>query len=336
MPARHVLSKAAIIWGTLLLAAGLIWFGFGSVSEVSVGPGNLVNLANTVQVGRRHPRGLALFDAQLSVTALTPLQLLTEHLNPNLAFVNPLHVQVRTGQLPASTDLQSILAAGVAAYRYLGVPIQVTHGLLVRDILPSSPAHGLVHPGDLITVVNGYPVSSLTSFETALTARPRSPTVTLVIAHQGRNLSEISHQRVSLPFNEGKLGIVITRASLYRLPTALRLTIPRTLDGTEGLAEAIAIIDSYHRIRVTHSLALGLIGLVEPNGHLEPVFGMPQRVIAMRDSHLRYVLVPSVQLKSAQQASHGTITIIGVASLSQAVHEIERLARVQTPKECVR
>jgi len=335
-PRRRVLSTALILWGTVLATVALLWLGFGHVSEVSVGPGSLVNLADVVRVDHRRPRHLELFDAQLSVTALTPLQLLIKHLNSNVTLINPIHNEAQQPASLASTNLQSILAASVAAYRYLGIPIQATHGLLVRDILPTSPVRNKVHLGDLITAVNGYPVSSLANFEAALTARPHSPTVTLLLQRQQLHTSRPTSYVVKAPFDEGKLGIVITTATLYRLPTALQLHIPKTLEGTEGLAQAIAIIDSYGKIKVAHPLALGLIGLVTPDGRLAPVFGIYQRVIAMRDSHLRYVLVPSVQRNRAQQASHGTITVIGVTYLSQAVQEIERLARVRTPKESVR
>jgi len=333
---RNSLGSAAILWGALLLAGGLVWLGFGSVPEVSVGPGGMVNLARAVQVGKQHPRKLKLFDAQLSVSSLTPLQFLIGHLNPNLAFVSPLHNQSKGASSTASANLQAALSAAVAAYRYLGIPIKETRGLLVRDVLPQSPAKAVVRPGDLITSVNGLLVSNLVNFETALTSQPRNSTVTLTLDRQSSGLSQITHRQVRVPFNEGKLGIVITTASLYELPTALHVSIPKALDGTDGLAEAVAIIDSTHHLHLKHALSIGMIGLVNPDGKLKPVFGIEQRVAAMRAGHLRYVVVPLVQRQSAERASHGTIAVIGVTYLSQAVQEVERLARAKTPKEVVR
>jgi PDZ domain-containing secreted protein len=333
---RNSLGNTAILWGTLLVVGGLVWLGFGSVAEVSVGPGGIVNLARAVQVGKQHPRKLKLFDAQLSVSSLTPLQFLIGHLNPNLTFVSPLHNQSKGASNTGSTNLQAALSAAVAAYRYLGMPIKATRGLLVRDVLPQSPAKAIIHPGDLITSVNGLPVSNLLNFETALTSRPRNSTVTLTLDRQSSGLSQIIRRQVQVPFNEGKLGIIITTASLYELPTALHISIPKALDGTEGLAEALAIIDSTRHLHLKHSLSIGMIGLVSPDGKLKPVFGIEQRVAAMRAGHLRYVLVPLVQRQSAERASHGTIAVIGVTYLSQAVQEVERLARAKTPKEVVR
>jgi predicted S18 family serine protease len=139
-----------------------------------------------------------------------------------------------------------------------------------------------------------------------------------------------------VPFNEGELGIIIATASFYELPSALYISIPKALDGSEGLAEALAIIDSSRHLHLKHPLSIGMIGLVSPDGRLKPVFGIEQRVAAMRAGHLRYVIVPLVQQQIAKRASHGTIAVIGVTYLSQAVQEVERLARAKTPKEVVR
>ena len=332
----NLLRTTAILWGSLLLAASLIWLDFGTVSEVAIGPGGLVNLSQAVGLNHHHPRHLALFDAQLSVTTLTPLQLVIDHLNPNLEFITPLRNERTPLDNASSSNLQAVLSAGVAAYRYLGLPITNTHGLIVRDILPHSPAQGVIHLGDLITTVNGLRVSNLLNFETALTSKPHSPTVTLVLEHQQLGAPTPKRSKVRVPFNEGKLGIVIAAASLYELPNALRLQIPRALDGSEGLAEALAIIDSVRHLHLKYPLSVGLIGVVKPDGAIQPVFGIAQRVAAMRDGHLRYVLVPSVQRQSAQRASHGMIDVIGVTFLSQAVREVERLGRAMTPKEVVR
>ncbi len=320
----------------MLLAAGLLWLDFGSVSEVAVGPGGLVNLSQAAELGHDHPNGLSLLDAQLSITSLTPLQFLIDHLNSNLTFLTPLHGEQTPLGTANSSNLQAVLSAGVAAYRYLGLPIQTTHGLLVRDILPHSPARGIVYLGDLITKVNGLRVSNLLNFEAALTSRPRSPTVTLMLEREGPRAARPERRLVRVPFNEGKLGIVITTASFYELPRTLKLQIPRALDGSEGLAEALAIIESSRHLHIPHPLALGAIGIVKPDGEIQPVFGITQRVAAMRAGHLRYVLVPSVQRQSAQQASHGTVDVIGVTFLSQAVREVERLGTEMTPKEVVR
>jgi PDZ domain-containing secreted protein len=316
-----------LVWASLALAGLLAWASLATTDAIAIGPGQVVNIASRVRIaGHRLPSSLQLDAASISVTALSPLRWVVAHLTGNSEVLSGVRTTDVGGQAESASN-QASLAAAVAGYRSLGVPVRAVHGLVVREVVPGSPADGRLGIGDLIVAADGSPIASLAGFDATLAAHPTDPRVTLKVI----TLRAVAPRRVVLPFDGGRLGIVVTTATLYRLPDRVALDLPHALEGSAGLAEATAILLMLSRTPPPRHLSIGLVGAISPEGRVLPTFGLALRVLALSRDHLRYVLVPKAEVSAARAAAGDRSMVVGVRTLQQVLEFLRGLHGSSVP-----
>jgi PDZ domain-containing secreted protein len=316
-----------VTWVSLALAALLAWASLTTTDAIAIGPGQVVNIASRVQIAdHRLPHSLALDAASISVTVLSPLRWAIVRLASGDEVLSGLRTTSLGGHAESASS-EAVLAAAVAGYRSLGVTVSAVHGLVVREVVPGSPADGRLAVGDLVVAADGAAIASLSGFDATLAAHPTNPRVSLeVIPRKGG-----PPHRVVLPFDGGRLGIVVTTATLYRLPSPVEVDLPHALEGSAGLAEATAILLMLSRTPPPRNLSIGLVGAVSPDGRVLPTFGVALRVLALSRDHLRYVLVPEAEVPVARAAAGDRSIVVGVRTLRQVLEFLRGVHSTSVP-----
>ncbi|MHB8189566.1 MAG: PDZ domain-containing protein [Ferrimicrobium sp.] len=322
------------VWVAMLVIVVWVWAVFGSLSEIAIGPGPLVRVSGFVTASPPMP-SLAraiVFTAGTTASSLSPLQFAIDHLDANLSF----EASASSGITPTPSVLsgasQSRLAAAIAAASLSHRRVTRLLGVVVRSIIPTSSLRQHLSIGDVIVSLDGESVATAADFVAQLAAHVEARTVVLGVVgpHPSSNF-RITFVRVGVPSGGGNLGLVVGPATLYRLSFSETIRLPDTVDSAAGLAEGLATLTSTG----VNSVRVCALGSLEPDGSVGLVSGLRQRVIAARVAGIRYVIVPQVQVGMVRGMTRGSMTVIGVRSLAQAMTALRSVVARQEQRSLV-
>ncbi len=329
---RQYFALSLKIWLGLLLLSVWIWALTVPIAEVAISPGVVFKVQAAIAGRANANGGLSFYGVSIDAARLTPIEFAWDTLNPNDSFVPGLESGSGVSQGPLTRSQEAEIAAAVAAAKYLRLPVRTIPGVVVKGVLPLSPARNKLAVGDLIVSVNGVRVTSLAALDAAVALHPGQPYIELgFLRYNGAG--KLLHRTATLriAFNAGRLGLVVSPALGYSIPFALKLSMLDSQLSTAALSEALAVVAEYRTLPGLHGghLRVAAVGSVTASGQVLPVIGIRQRVVAARLGGLSYLLVPKMQVAQAEVVSLGRVRIVGVSSLAQAVSAVSRGAGIR-------
>jgi PDZ domain-containing secreted protein/Zn-dependent protease/CBS domain-containing protein len=207
--------------------------------------------------------------------------------------------------------------AAAAAARAAGLPVRVSgSGVRVVEVLPDSPAAGVLRPGDVIVTVDGQPVDDAGELRDLVQARPAGSRLRLEL-EGGRRVTVPSAR---LPGVSGGVGIgvaVETRDLRIDLPFQVRFAERPDIGGpSAGLAYALAVADLLERQDYASGRTIAATGTIQADGDVGEVGGVEQKAIAARRAGAQLFLVPREELQEARDVG---FAVQGVDRLEQAL-----------------
>jgi len=205
----------------------------------------------------------------------------------------------------------------------LGYP--VTHlgdRVVVADVECGGPSDHHLQEGDLVTAVDGHPVS------TAAQVRP------LVVAHRPGDLIHLSVQRgdqaVPVTVRAGHngpdafLGIVTQTLSSWQFPIDVKINTDGVSGPSAGLAFTLALISDLNRGDLTGGRRVAVTGTIASDGTVGPVGGVAQKAIAAKRSGAVAILVPPGEASDARSHAAG-LRVITVRTIDDALAALRSL-----------
>ncbi len=333
---------AALVVALLVVVATRV-----TLPEYALVPGQAQPVAGLLHVpaGHGHPIDGATLLTDVGVNTVTLANWLGDKIDPNTQLVPKGEL---TGDRPVSefdqqgtVDMEeSQLTANAVALWQLGHPVSERDvGATVYVIDPGSPAWRTLHIGDVISAVNGAPTPDPDALVAAIRRQAPGSTVTLRVGSISRPLP--GHDvRVRLGSTTGPggkrvalLGIgspgsgipsMGTQAA-YGLPFEVNINSDNIGGPSAGLAFTLGILDSLSGGQLTGGRTVAATGTIRPDGSVGDVGGVAQKTVAVERAHASLFLVPQVELKTARQHATAGLTVLGVTSLSQALHDLERM-----------
>jgi PDZ domain-containing protein len=217
-------------------------------------------------------------------------------------------------------------SAKEVALRHLGYPVTHTGDqVLVADILCGGPSDHRLQVGDLVTAVDGHPVS------TAAQVRP------FVVAHHPGDPIRVTVRRgnatVDVTVRAGRranaafLGIVTQTLSLWQFPIAVKIDTQRVSGPSAGLAFTVALINDLTATDLTGGQPVAVTGTIDPSGAVGAVGGVAQKAITAQRNGAVAILVPKGEEKDAR--NHG-VRVIPVATIDDALTALRALRSAPT------
>lgn len=305
-------------------------------------PGAMFGLAERVRVGGYDDKlsGEVLFGT-VNVRTATLARAVRAALDRNVTLVR------RERFLPEGLNPQAffdqqraefLLAADVAAavgLRAAGLMVDPDalrgEGALVLRVDAAGPVLGRIRAGDVITEVDGQPVTTDVQYRALLDAGGWDP-VTLSV-RRGERVTRVELAPAANRRGEPSLGLTVsTFRPSVDLPVPVRVDNARVGGPSAGLAVALTVYD----VAAPEDLLAGrdvmATGSIDPAGRVGPIGGVEFKAVAAERAGIDLLLVPAEQAEAARDAvdPDAPLRIVGVASFSDA------LAALREPAAAVR
>lgn len=214
----------------------------------------------------------------------------------------------------------SQLEASAAALRELGydVPQEIVVGTVADD----GASAGVLDLGDVITSLDGTPVSSVEEVRAAVQSGEGAP-VTLGIEREGAETSvsvtprwgEVNGQQQWL------LGVGLTAA--FDLPVDVEIQINNVGGPSAGMMFALGIIDKMSPGDLTGGEHFAGTGTIDAQGNVGGIGGIRQKLFGARDAGAAWFLAPQANCNEVVGHVPDGIRVFAVSTLEEALTVLE-------------
>ena len=281
----------------------------------------------------------------MSLRQTTPVELLAAWINPAVDVKSRdeiLGTQSPEENRQANLQMMSNSkdSATYQALHRLGYDIPTSGtGAVVASVQDGSPADGKLYSGDVITSVNGQPVSLNSDLVAVVGAQPPGAELTMEVTTldlaelQAAGLNELAGGRepgqtrtvqVTLGARpddpaKGYLGVsTFTHDLSFDFPVQVTIDSGSVGGPSAGLAFTLGVLDVMTPDSITGGLKIATTGTMGLDGRVGPVGGVHQKVVAAKREGVELMLVPRSELDEARRYAEG-LRIEPVDDLSQAL-----------------
>ena len=255
-------------------------------------------------------------------------------LNPHEAVVpeSELFAPGQTQRQAQQQDTQQMTSsqqdAVAAALTELHIPFQTE--VVVVLVEPGFPAAGVLKAGDVITAVDGKPVTSEPNLTALIGAHPAGSTLTLTIVRDGRTQTV----QVGTKESGGRpvMGVEVT--GQYKFPFTVTFSVGDIGGPSAGMMFALGIIDKLTPMNLTGGKFIAGTGEIEASGKVDPIGGIQQKMVGARDAGATIFLAPASNCSDVKGGIPAGLRVVKVSTLSQAVTYLQDIKAGQPVPSC--
>jgi PDZ domain-containing protein len=235
--------------------------------------------------------------------------------------VNPSGQSQQQQEQQGQQDMQASQDdATTAALHYLKIPETPTVGTVEKGL----PAYGKLEKGDVLISVNGVKVADSVDLRAAV--RKEKPGQSVVIAYRrGATDSSVTLKTASSQDASGATVAVIGISLVDKRPFTVTIGLKGVGGPSAGLMFALGIIERLQPEDLTGGATIAGTGEIQPDGTVDPIGGIQQKLVGARDSGATFFLVPTANCPEASKAVPSGLQLLKVASLSDAVKDLRAI-----------
>jgi Lon-like protease len=250
-------------------------------------------------------------------------------LEPAGAIVPPCatEAQANAAQLQEMAFSQRVAAA--VALQRLGYHV-VVHptGVVVSQLIAGTHAPCNLQPMDVIVSVDGTPTPTIEALRRVLANVKPGNVVVLRIRRAGRELT-VRIRTIAIPQEPGQalVGFAPDQSATIKLPIRVAIDTSGIGGPSAGLAFALEVMQKLGR-DVLRGHKVAATGEMQLNGAVAPIGGVKQKTYGVRKAGADVFLVPAGENAQTARRYAGSVRIIPVRTLSQALHALATLPRM--------
>jgi Lon-like protease len=256
-------------------------------------------------------------------------------LTPNDAVVpeSEIYGTGQTQQQVVQQDTQEMLGsqqdATAAAMCYLNIKFATINRVLAT--VKGTPAYGVLRPGDDITAVDGTPIGCDNDVVTMIRDRKPGADVKLTIVRDGstKTLTLATKDEGGVPV----VGVQLASPA-FKFPFGVKINLSDIGGPSAGLMFALGIIDKVTPDNLTGGKFIAGTGEIEPNGAIEPIGGIQQKMAGARAAGATIFLTPAGNCSNTTGAVPAGLRLVRVTSLANAVSELMAINHGQPVPSC--
>jgi PDZ domain-containing protein len=195
---------------------------------------------------------------------------------------------------------------------------------------PGMPARGVLRAGDVISAVDGRPVTCSADAGALIKARKPGTPVNLIIVRKG------GQHRVRLVSTSaaGQAVIGVDVQESFRFPFSVKISVKNIGGPSAGLMFALGIIDKLTPMNLTAGKFIAGTGEIEANGTVDPIGGIQQKMAGARAAGATVFLTPAANCPDTAGAVPAGMRLIKVSSLRGAITALRALAAGNAVPSC--
>jgi PDZ domain-containing protein len=229
-------------------------------------------------------------------------------------------------------DSQS--AAETAALRLLDNPVKV----ITQEVTRGAPADKVLQPGDRLWEVNGQPINVQEDVRKSLQGTKPGQTISLTFQHENEPKKTVDVKLAkasdfgSDDRPEGFLGLAPADRADVKFETTIHL---EDVGGpSAGLIFALAIVDTLTPGEMEDGRTIAGTGAIDVKGNVQPIGGIPFKLIAAHEDGATTFLVPADNCAEAKSNAPEGMDLVKVETLAGAVEALKDLDEGRTPPHC--
>jgi PDZ domain-containing protein len=212
--------------------------------------------------------------------------------------------------------------AVVAALRADGRP--VTEMPAIYSVTVGGPAHKLLLPGDLVVSVDGKATPDDEAVADAIRAHRVGEKVRFVVIRD-KVQTDVTVTTVESNVQSDVPVVGITLATGYRYDPEISFDLGQQIGGpSAGLVFALAIYDKITDGPLLAGRHLAGTGKITPNGDVQAIGGIQEKVAAAQKSGATAFFVPAVNCRDLEGV-HTAMSLIKIATLEDAIKAVQTL-----------
>ena len=249
-----------------------------------------------------------------------------------VAWLNPHQAVVPEGEIcPAGQtqkqtqeqDTQEMTSSQSTATAAALTQLHIPYSTQVVVVQPQKgfPAYGVLKAGDVITKVDGQPVTSQGGLTRLVYAHPAGSTLTLTIIRDGqsRQVQVGTRQSGGHPV----MGVQITEQ--YEFPFQVKISVGDIGGPSAGMMFSLGIIDKLTKLDLTAGRFIAGTGQITARGQVQPIGGIQQKMVGARNAGATLFLTPAANCADTKGAVPAGLRLVKVSTLNQAVTYLEAL-----------
>jgi PDZ domain-containing protein len=215
--------------------------------------------------------------------------------------------------------------ATTAALHYLKIPETPTVGTVEKGL----PAYGKLQKGDVMLAVDGTKVAD--SVDLRAEVQKVKPGQSVTIAYRrGTTDSSVALKTASSKDANGNTVAVIGITLVDQRPFTVTIGLKGVGGPSAGLMFALGIIERLQPEDLTGGATIAGTGEIEPDGVVDPIGGIQQKLVGARDAGATYFFVPTANCAEASKAVPSGLQLLKVASLANAVSDLRSIRQGDT------
>ena len=218
--------------------------------------------------------------------------------------------------------------AQAAALCQLGIKFTTVD--TISSTISGLPAAGRLKRGDVITAVDGRPVSCRSSAATMIRARPVGHRVALTI-RRGATTRNISLTTANY---HGQPVIGVNVVESFKFPFKVKINIGNIGGPSAGMMFALAIIDKLTPANLTAGKFIAGTGEIAVDGTVSPIGGIQQKMAAARAAGATVFLAPAGNCQDTSGAVPPGLRVVKISTLSGAIAALNALKAGHAVPSC--
>ena len=274
-------------------------------------------------------------------TNLNIFTALTAWLNPDEAVVpeSELFAPGQTQQQTQQQDTQQMTGSQQTATAAALTELHIAYGTQVVVVHAEAgfPAHGVLKAGDVITAVDGQPVTGAARLTALIAAHPAGSTLTVTIDRSGQ--TEQVQVGTKAEKGAGEVGgghpvMGVEIQEQYKFPFNVKFSVGDIGGPSAGMMFALGIIDKLTPMNLTGGKFIAGTGEIEASGKVDAIGGIQQKMVSARNAGATIFLTPAANCSDTKGAVPAGLRLVKVSTLAQAVSDLKAIKSGQAVPSC--
>jgi Lon-like protease len=252
----------------------------------------------------------------------------SEAVVPESELFAPGQSQQQAHQADQAQMTTSQQAATLAALHQLGIAYQTVAGVAGTE--KGMPAAAALRAGDLITAVDGQPVTGPTQLTSLIKAHAGSGALHLTIVRNG-----VTRQvQITPRLVQGRpvLGVIVRPQ--YQFPFSVQISIGNIGGPSAGMMFALGVVDKLTGMNLAGGRFIAGTGEISPGGAVSAIGGIQQKMVGARDAGATVFLAPAGNCADTKGAVPAGLRVVKVSTLSGAISALQALKTGRSVPSC--